>query len=225
MLAPGSTIGILGGGQLGRMLAMSAVQLGYRCIGYAPPGDNVAKDVCADFFVKGWGDTEALAAFASQCDVVTWEFENVPLSAVAAIPETLLVPHPKALEIAQDRLNEKRFAEEMGGICAPYMRVESEEDLARALEQVGTPGILKTARDGYDGKGQWRIASAHDADGVRFPGRRCIYEGMVQFDAEFSVILARNEAGDIRIWDSTANEHDGGMLAHSVLPAGKTVEK
>ena len=225
MLAPGSTIGILGGGQLGRMLAMSAVQLGYRCIGYAPPGDNVAKYVCADFFVKGWGDTEALAAFASQCDVVTWEFENVPLSAVAAIPETLLVPHPKALEIAQDRLNEKRFAEEMGGICAPYMRVESEEDLARALEQVGTPGILKTARDGYDGKGQWRIASAHDADGVRFPGRRCIYEGMVQFDAEFSVILARNEAGDVRIWDSTANEHDGGMLAHSVLPAGKTVEK
>lgn len=224
MIPPGSTIGILGGGQLGRMLAMAAGQLGYRCIGYAPPGDNVAKDVSADFFEKGWGDTEALAAFASQCDVVTWEFENVPLTAVAAIPDSLLAPHPKALEVAQDRLNEKRFAEELGGTCAPYMRVESDEDFARALEQVGTPGILKTARDGYDGKGQWRITSAHDADGVRFPGRPCIYEGMVSFDAEFSVILARSANGDIRIWDSTSNEHEGGILALSILPAGAAVE-
>jgi 5-(carboxyamino)imidazole ribonucleotide synthase len=223
-LPPGSTIGILGGGQLGRMLAMAAVQLGYRCIGYAPAGDNVAASACDDFFENGWGDTAALAAFATKCDVVTWEFENVPLSAVEAIPTNLLVPDPKALEIAQDRLSEKRFVEELGAVCAPYLRVESDDDFARALERVGTPGILKTARDGYDGKGQWRIASAHEAEGVRFPGQACIYEGMVNFETEFSVILARAEDGTMRIWDSSANTHDSGMLIHSVLPAGSVVE-
>ncbi|WP_108789406.1 5-(carboxyamino)imidazole ribonucleotide synthase [Erythrobacter sp. Alg231-14] len=227
-LPPGSTIGILGGGQLGRMLAMAAVQLGYRVIGYAPAGDNVAISACDDFFENGWADTAALAAFASKCDVVTWEFENVPLSTVDAIPENLLAAPPKALMIAQDRLNEKRFVEELGATCAPYMRVESEEDFAKAVDRVGTPGILKTARDGYDGKGQWRISSAHEVEGIRFPGRPCIYEGMVNFEAEFSVILARSsdgqEGGNIRIWDSSANTHDGGMLVKSVIPAGSIIE-
>ncbi len=223
-LPPGSTIGILGGGQLGRMLAMAAVQLGYRCVGYAPAGDNVAASACDDFFENGWGDNAALAAFASQCDVVTWEFENVPLSAVESIPANLLVPDPKALKVAQDRLNEKRFVEELRAKCAPYMRVESDDDFARALERVGTPGILKTARDGYDGKGQWRIASVHEAEGVRFPGQACIYEGMVNFETEFSVILARAADGTVRMWDSSANTHEGGMLVHSVLPAGPVVE-
>lgn len=223
-LPTGSTIGILGGGQLGRMLAMAASQLGYRCIGYAPAGDNVATEACADFFENGWADTAALAAFASQCDVVTWEFENVPLSSVQAIPDRLLAAPPKALEIAQDRLNEKHFVEQLGAVCAPYMRVESDDDFARALERVGTPGILKTARDGYDGKGQWRVASTHEAEGVRFPGRPCIYEGMVNFETEFSVILARASDGATRIWDSSANTHDGGLLVKSVLPAGSMVE-
>lgn len=223
-LPPGATIGILGGGQLGRMLAMSAAQLGYRCIGYAPAGDNVSAEVCADFFENGWGDTAALAAFASQSDVVTWEFENVPLTAVEAISTDRLAPDPKALRIAQDRLNEKRFVEDLGARCAPYLRVESEEDLKRALDRVGTPGILKTARDGYDGKGQWRIASAHEAEGVRFPGRPCIFEGMVEFETEFSVILVRGRDGEIRFWDSTANHHEGGMLVRSHLPAGDLVE-
>ncbi|MEL7199478.1 MAG: 5-(carboxyamino)imidazole ribonucleotide synthase [Pseudomonadota bacterium] len=223
-LPPGSTIGILGGGQLGRMLGMAAVQLGYKVIGYAPEGDNVAEDVCADFFTNGWGDTAALAAFAAKCDVVTWEFENVPLSAVAAIPENRLATSAKSLETAQDRLAEKAFVEQLGAKAAPYARIESEDDLTRALESVGTPGILKTARDGYDGKGQWRIGSAHDADGVRFPGRSCIYEGFVDFETEFSVILVRALDGTIRFWASTANTHDAGMLVSSVLPAGDLVE-
>ncbi|MBV7265674.1 5-(carboxyamino)imidazole ribonucleotide synthase [Erythrobacter ani] len=223
-LPPGSTIGILGGGQLGRMMAMSAAQLGYRAIGYAPPGDNVASTACADFFENGWGETEAIAAFASQCDIVTWEFENVPLGAVEAIPENMLAPHPVALGIAQDRLQEKAFVEQIGAQCAPYLRVESDEDFATAVERIGAPGILKTARDGYDGKGQWRIANAHGAQGVRFPGRPCIYEGMVQFETEFSVILVRGNDGQIRFWDSSANTHEGGMLVHSVLPAGSRVE-
>ncbi|KWV91334.1 5-(carboxyamino)imidazole ribonucleotide synthase [Erythrobacter sp. YT30] len=223
-LAPGSTIGILGGGQLGRMLAMAAVQLGYRVIGYAPEGDNVAADVCQDFFENGWGDKAALAAFASKCDVVTWEFENVPLSAVAAIPDRLLAPNPKALETAQDRLAEKAFVEQLGATAAPHARVESEEDFRRALEEVGTPGILKTARDGYDGKGQWKVGSAQDAKGVRFPGRRCVFEGYVEFETEFSVILVRGHDGTIRFWDSTSNTHDDGMLASSILPAGDLVD-
>lgn len=223
-LPPGSTIGILGAGQLGRMMAMAASQLGYHSIAYAPPGDNVAGDTCADLFQNNWGDLDALAAFAARCDIVTWEFENVPLSAVAAIPESLLAPDPQALEIAQDRLSEKRFAEQFGGRCARYARVESDEDFARALEMVGTPGILKTTREGYDGKGQWRIGSAHEATGVRFPGRTCVYEDMVDFEAEFSVILVRARDGEVRFWDSTANAHENGMLVTSTLPAGLLIE-
>ncbi len=224
-LAPGSTIGILGGGQLGRMMAMAAGQLGYKCIGYAPAGDNVASDVCADFFENGWGDKAALASFASQCDVVTWEFENVPLGVLDAIPQDRLFPARRALEVAQDRLNEKRFVEELGAECAPYARVESDEDFQHALERIGNPGILKTARDGYDGKGQWRITSDFEAKGVRFPGRTCVYEGMVSFQTEFSVILVRSKDGQVRFWDSTANTHRGGMLVSSILPAGALVDQ
>ena len=109
MLKRGSTIGILGGGQLGRMMAVSAAQLGYRCIAYAPEGDNVVNQVCDDLFVNKWNETAALAAFAAQCDVVTWEFENVPVATANAMPEGRIFPHPRALETAQDRLAEKRF--------------------------------------------------------------------------------------------------------------------
>lgn len=224
MVAPGSTIGILGGGQLGRMLAIAAAQLGYKVIGYSPAGDNVMADVCHDFFEHGWGDKQALAAFASKCDVVTWEFENVPLSAVEMIPPRMLSPHPRALETAQDRLKEKSFIEGLGGKPAPYAAVSSDGELADAAERIGAPGILKTARDGYDGKGQWRIASLRDVDSVRFPGRTCVYEGFVDFEAEFSVILVRSAGGEIRFWDSTANVHEGGMLVTSTLPAGEVVD-
>ncbi len=224
MLAPGSTIGILGGGQLGRMLAMAAVQLGYRVAGYAPPGENVALEVSGWFWEADWADRGALAEFAQACDVVTWEFENVPLAMIAALPASLLACPARALEVAQDRLAEKRFAEDLGGRAAPHTRVESDEDFARALDRIGTPGILKTAREGYDGKGQWRIGSSQDALGVRLPGQPCIYEGMVAFEAEFSVILVRAATGEVRFWDSTANRHEGGMLAQSTLPAGALIE-
>ncbi|MEM1196859.1 MAG: 5-(carboxyamino)imidazole ribonucleotide synthase [Pseudomonadota bacterium] len=222
-LPPGSTIGILGAGQLGRMMAMAASQLGYHSISYAPPGDNVAADTCAELFEHQWADREALSEFASRCDVITYEFENVPVSAVSAIPGAMLAPGPRALEVAQDRLKEKRFVEELGGACAPYARVESDDDFARAMERVGTPGILKTARDGYDGKGQWRVPSAHEAHGIRFPGQSCVYEGFVEFEREFSVILVRGGDGEMRYWDSTANHHEGGMLVQSNYPPGALV--
>ncbi|MDP4604640.1 MAG: 5-(carboxyamino)imidazole ribonucleotide synthase [Erythrobacter sp.] len=224
MLAPGSTIGILGGGQLGRMLAVAALQLGYRVIGYAPAGDNVAADACTDFITADWDDSRALTEFAARCDVVTWEFENVPLSTVFGLPQTLLACPSRALEVAQDRLNEKAFIAELGGTAAPFARVENDADFAAAITAIGTPGILKTARDGYDGKGQWRIGSALEASGVRFPGVACVYEGFVSYETEFSVILARGADGAIRFWDSTANRHEGGMLTVSMLPAGALVE-
>lgn len=224
MLAPGSTIGILGGGQLGRMMAVAALQLGYRAVGYAPEGDNVAADACADFITAGWDDAAALARFAQACDVVTWEFENVPLGTVAALPQHLLACPPRALEVAQDRLREKAFAADLGGTPAPHAKVESAADLAAAIRSVGIPGILKTARDGYDGKGQWRVRSAIEAGALVFPGVTCIYEGFVTYETEFSVILVRGADGQIRFWDSTANLHEGGMLSRSVLPAGALVE-
>lgn len=224
MLAPGSTIGILGGGQLGRMMAVSALQLGYRVIGYAPEGDNVAADACSDFITADWDDAAALARFAAACDVVTWEFENVPVATVQALPSPLLACPLRALEVAQDRFHEKHFVSQLGGTPAPYAKVESEQDLADAFITIGTPGILKTARDGYDGKGQWRVRTVLEAGGTHFPGVPCVYEGFVTYETEFSVILVRGKDGTIKFWDSTANLHEGGMLALSVLPAGALVE-
>ncbi|WP_284123796.1 5-(carboxyamino)imidazole ribonucleotide synthase [Parerythrobacter aestuarii] len=223
MITPGGTIGILGGGQLGRMMAMSAAQMGYRCIAFTPDKDHVVGDVCHDVFVNRWDDRQAMAAFAQKCDVVTWEFENVPVEPLGPL-ESLLAPHPRALETAQDRLNEKRFVEGLGGTPAPYAPIDSRADLVDAMERIGTPGILKTRRDGYDGKGQWRIDVARDAEGIALPDAPCIYEGFVEFDAEFSVILARTAKGDKVVWDSTANVHEGGMLHTSTLPAGAFVE-
>ncbi|WP_271078990.1 5-(carboxyamino)imidazole ribonucleotide synthase [Aurantiacibacter sp. MUD61] len=219
MLKPGATIGILGGGQLGRMMAMSAAQLGYRCHIFAPEADSVAAEVSAQFTNASWHDREALTGFASSCDVVTYEFENVPVEPLSAIPADMLAPGTRALEIAQDRVSEKRFVEELGGSPAPFAVVDHDADLADAIERVGTPGILKTRRDGYDGKGQWSIASAHEADGVRVPASGSVYEGKVSFECEFSVILVRGFDGEVRFWDSTRNRHDSGILAHCELPA------
>ncbi len=224
MLTAGSTIGILGGGQLGRMMAVAALQLGYKVIGFAPEGDNVAADACSAFITADWDDAAALQDFAGRCDVVTWEFENVPLSTVAALPQAGLGCPSRALEVAQDRLTEKCFVADLGGAPAPYMAVESEADFAAALASIGTPGILKTARDGYDGKGQWRVRSVLEAAGVGYPGVPCVYEGFVMYETEFSVILVRSRDGTVKFWDSTANLHDGGLLAQSILPAGAVVE-
>lgn len=224
-LAPGSTLGILGGGQLGRMLANSAAQLGYRCVSYAPEGDNVAASVSADFFANTWDDTAALAAFAAKCDAITWEFENVPLATVDAIPPDRLFPPRRALEVAQDRLNEKRFVEGLGGRTASWQEIDSPADIEAATQRLGTPGIIKTRRDGYDGKGQWRIASDRDIGALPAIVAPAIYEGLVPFHAEFSVILVRSRDGEVRFWDSTRNEHNDGVLDRSVLPAGDRVEK
>ena len=219
MILPGKTIGILGGGQLGRMIAMAAAQLGYRCHVFAPEADSIAAEVCAAHTRADWHDADAMARFAAACDVVTFEFENVPVSALAALGDVPLYPSRKALEIGQDRLSEKRFIEELGGSPAPYAPVDSAADLAAAIAAIGAPGILKTRRDGYDGKGQWRIMQAEDATALDLPATPLIYEGFVTFFAEFSVILCRGADGEVRFWDSAKNRHDSGILALSTVPA------
>jgi 5-(carboxyamino)imidazole ribonucleotide synthase len=219
MILPGATIGILGGGQLGRMLAVAAAQLGYRCHAFDPNPDSGAAEVSAEFTCAPWSDRNMLGMFAAACDVVTFEFENVPAGPLATIPPGKLWPPVKALEVAQDRMHEKAFAESCGGHPAPYTAVDSADDLARAIERIGTPGILKTRREGYDGKGQWRIETARDAEGLRLPGTNLVYEGFVQFTAEFSVILVRGADGEVRFWDSPCNVHRSGILTTSTVPA------
>jgi 5-(carboxyamino)imidazole ribonucleotide synthase len=204
------------------MLAIAAAQLGYRCHIYAPDRESVAAEVSAEFTCAPWLDQTALGTFAQACDVVTFEFENVPVAPLAAIAAKL-VPNSRALKIAQDRLHEKGFAEELGGKPAPYAPVHSGEDLAAAIDRIGAPGILKTRADGYDGKGQWRINSARDADSIRLPAAATIYEGLVHFSAEFSVILVRGQDGEVRFWDSAENVHCNGILATSILPPSRLI--
>jgi len=223
MISPGETIGILGGGQLGRMLAMAAAQLGYRCHIYAPEADSIAAEVSAAFTNADWHDREAMARFAQDCAVITYEFENVPVAPLNALAPVPVLPHPRALETAQDRLAEKRFVSQLGGTPAPFAAVDSDADLAAALRLIGAPGILKTRRDGYDGKGQWRIASLEDAAALDLPSKPLIYEGFVNFFAEFSVILCRGQDGEIAYWDSAENVHEHGILATSTVPARPSV--
>lgn len=223
MIQPGETIGILGGGQLGRMIATAAAQLGYRCHIYAPEAESIAAEVSAEFTCAAWDDATGLTEFARSCAVVTYEFENVPVAPLAALDEAT-VPHWRALETAQDRLSEKRFVTALGGRTAPFAAVDSPADLAAAIGEIGTPGILKTRRDGYDGKGQWRIMTPADADSLDLPDVPLIYEGFMTFTGEFSVILVRGADGEVRYWDSAENVHEHGILARSAVPASSAIQ-
>jgi len=225
-IAPGSTIGILGGGQLGRMIAMAAAQLGYRTHIFAPEESGPAADVSPRWTRAAYEDAAALAAFADSVDVVTYEFENIDPSAVETLAHHGLVrPGAQALRIAQDRLAEKRFVCDLGGLTAPFAAVESLDDLESAIDSIGSRAILKTNRMGYDGKGQARLSEPGDAVGAwNAIGRQsAILEGFVTFAEEFSVILARDADGEVRFWDSSANVHVDGILSTSTLPAGPVI--
>ncbi|HTH27993.1 MAG TPA: 5-(carboxyamino)imidazole ribonucleotide synthase [Sphingobium sp.] len=226
VFAPGATIGILGGGQLGRMIAVAAAQLGYRTHVYAPESSGPAADVSPLWTQGAYDDHAALTAFAGSVDLVTYEFENIPQDSVALLAGLGHVrPNARALGIAQDRLSEKRFVAGLGGRTAPFASVESLADLEQALGQIGTPAILKTNRMGYDGKGQARIMPGDDpgAAWAAVAEQPCVLEGFVTFDMEFSVILVRGEDGEVRFWDSPVNVHDHGILATSTVPAGGIV--
>ncbi|HEV2818470.1 MAG TPA: 5-(carboxyamino)imidazole ribonucleotide synthase [Allosphingosinicella sp.] len=222
-IPPGSTIGIVGGGQLGRMLALAAAQLGYRCHVYAPDADSVAAQAAAAFTRGAFDDEAALARFAAEIDVATYEFENIPTAPLRRLAGIVGVRPPlAALETAQDRLEEKSFVERHGGRPAPYARVDDRAGLDAALAAIGTPAILKTRRFGYDGKGQVRIDAPGEAArawaDVR--GAPCVVEALVRFDAEFSILLCRGGDGETVIWDAPRNRHEGGLLVASSLPAG-----
>ena len=220
IVPPGSTIGILGGGQLGRMLAVAAARLGYRSHIYAPDPGGPAADVAVGWTHGAYEDEAALAAFAAGVDALTFEFENIPTAPLAGLAG--LRPPLKALEIAQDRLEEKRFAAGLGGRPAPFAAVCTAAELDAALAEIGTPPLLKTRRFGYDGKGQARIMAPDEAADAwaAVRGAPCLLEGFVRFDAEFSVLLCRGADGEILFWDSPRNVHRDGILDTSIVPAG-----
>jgi 5-(carboxyamino)imidazole ribonucleotide synthase len=222
MIEPGATIGILGGGQLGRMLALAAASMGYRVHVLAPEAELPAGDVAAEVTRADYVDRAALARFAASVDVVTFEFENIDTAAVRHL-SALKPVHPGAasLEVAQDRLSEKRFVEALGGRPAAYRGVESLADLHAAIADLGCPAVLKTRRFGYDGKGQARIHAAADAEAAwaAIGGQPAILEAFVAFSHEFSVVLARGSGGEIVTWPVPHNHHEGGILDTSRVPA------
>lgn len=223
LLAPGATVGIVGGGQLGRMLAIAAAQLGYRTHIFAPERAAVAADVAHAHIVAAYDDVSALNGFAQSVDVITFEFENVPVETMRHLAEHRPVtPGPKALAVAQDRLREKAFARECRIPLGRYAPVTSRAELAAALADMGGPVILKTARDGYDGKGQVRVTDACDVDAAwdAIGTSHALAELVVDFAGELSVLLVRGQDGSIATWDCPENVHLNGILATSKVPAG-----
>ncbi len=220
-LPPGAVIGILGGGQLGRMLAMAAARLGYRAHVFEP-GAAPAADVAAGWTQAAYDDAKALRTFAEGCDVVTYEFENIPAAALDILSETApLHPNRRALEVSQDRLVEKDFLAGLGLGVAPYARIDGPGDLGPALTTTGLPAILKTRRFGYDGKGQARIGDATSAEAAlaTLAGAPAIAEGVVDFTREISVIAARGQDGTVAAYDPGENVHVDGILSTTTVPA------
>jgi 5-(carboxyamino)imidazole ribonucleotide synthase len=218
-------LGILGGGQLARMLALAAAPLGVNSLVVDSSADACAGQV-APLVVADWTDYAALEAFAARVDVVTFDFENVPAETAHWLAERVAVfPAPQALAVAQDRLAEKTLFRECGLPTPDFMTVDTREDLDRALATVGVPAILKTRRLGYDGKGQFRLKQLDDADaawaalGGQAEKHGLILEAFVPFERELSVIAVRGRDGDFRTWPLTRNWHDDGVLAMSLAPA------
>ncbi|WP_439138544.1 5-(carboxyamino)imidazole ribonucleotide synthase [Roseicyclus sp.] len=220
-LAPGATIGILGGGQLGRMLAMAAARLGYRSHIYEP-GNAPAADVAHAWTQGAYDDLAALERFAASCDLITFEFENIPAPALDVLAQsTPLFPDRRALETSQDRLVEKTFLAGLGLTTAPFAPIDSPANLEAALDATGTPAILKTRRFGYDGKGQARVMTPADGPAAlaSLQGAPAIAEGFVRFSREISVIAARGRDGSVSAYDPGENVHTDGILATTTVPA------
>ncbi|GAB1364815.1 5-(carboxyamino)imidazole ribonucleotide synthase [Rhodobacter sp.] len=220
-LAPGSVIGILGGGQLGRMLSVAASRLGYRCHIYEP-GAAPAGDVAHAVTTAPYEDEAALRAFAASVDVITYEFENVPTSALDLLESLRPIrPNRRALAISQDRIAEKTFLNDLGLRTAPWAAVNSEDDLRAGVAKLGLPAILKTTRLGYDGKGQVKLTSDADipAAWAAMQGAPSVLEGFVAFDREVSVIAARGLDGSVAAFDPGENVHHEGILRTTTVPA------
>ncbi|RAZ81888.1 5-(carboxyamino)imidazole ribonucleotide synthase [Cereibacter johrii] len=227
-LPPGSTIGILGGGQLGRMLSVAAARLGFRTHIFEPSPNPPAADVAHAVTTAPYEDEAALRAFAASVDVITYEFENIPTSALDLL-EALKPLHPnrRALAVSQDRLEEKGFLTGLGLAVAPYRPVGSREDLEAAIHGIGTPAILKTTRLGYDGKGQARLMEPDDAAEAfaAMGGQPAVLEGFVRFTHEISVIAARGRDGSVAVYEPGENVHLSGILHTTTVPARLTASQ
>jgi 5-(carboxyamino)imidazole ribonucleotide synthase len=222
LLKPGATIGILGGGQLGRMLALAAARLGLRCHIYSPERNSCAFQVTPLSTCAAYEDERALARFAAAVDVITYEFENVPAKTAALLAKRKPVaPDPTVLQITQDRLIEKNFIAELGIATAPYAPVHSASQLAAAIETIGLPAVLKTRHFGYDGKGQAKISKEGDAAAAwrSLQNAPCILEGFIAFEREVSMVAARSADGKVECFDVTENEHRDHILKISRVPA------
>jgi 5-(carboxyamino)imidazole ribonucleotide synthase len=219
---PVRTIGILGAGQLGRMLAVAASRLGLGTHVYAPDADPIAAQVANVLTTASYSDATALAEFAAAVDVVTYEFENVPAEALDSLEsQGVLLPRRNALTISQDRLVEKDFLTGAGLRTAPYANVETSLDAVEASERVGAPSIMKTRRLGYDGKGQVRVTRPEDTEAAwaelgKVP---CVLEGLVDYRCEISVIVARSHRGDVVCYEPGENTHRDGILRTTTIPA------
>ena len=221
-LRPGDTIGILGGGQLGRMLAMAAARLGLRCRVFSPDPDSPAFDVVLNATCAEYADVEALELFASDVDLITYEFENVPAAAALVLSARRpILPYRNILETTQDRLAEKDFVTRLGIGTADYADVGSAASLRAAIARIGLPAVLKTRRFGYDGKGQAIMHAGDDPDRVweELGTKSAILEAFVPFEREISVVAARSADGQVECFDVTENEHRDHILKFSRVPA------
>lgn len=222
VIAPGATIGILGGGQLGRMIALAAAPMGYRCHIFCPEKDSPAAQVCAAHTVAAYDDQDALAQFAKAVDVVTFEFENIPAATVEFLERHVKVrPNSRALRVSQNRLEEKNFLNDVGVPTAAYAGAASGASLEAAVRHIGTPCIVKTVTEGYDGKGQVRVETAANLAAVwdQLKAREAIVERMVDFEMECSVIVARGLDGTCVAFTPGENFHANGILDTTIVPA------
>jgi 5-(carboxyamino)imidazole ribonucleotide synthase len=227
MLKPGDWIGILGGGQLARMMVLAAAPLGLKCHIYAPKGDNPAFDVAADFTEAAYEDEAALATFAAAVSVVTYEFENIPARTAEILAACVPVyPTPEALQKTQDRWVEKSFIRDLGLSVPEFRAVSSLPDLEKAVHALGRPSVLKTRRFGYDGKGQTMIGPETDLAEAwaRVGEAPSILEGFVPFEREVSVVAARTETGAFVAYDVCENQHKHHILDKTLLPAQISAE-
>ncbi len=222
MILPGATLGVLGGGQLGRMFTLAAKVMGYQVVVLDPDPTSPAGQL-ADIHLKAdYQDAVALLRMGSLCDAVTTEFENVPAASLDMLAKHCLVaPSPQALAVAQDRLAEKSRAREFGCDTAPFANIESRDDLAHAWARIGTPAVLKTRRLGYDGKGQVRVNSLDELASAfaELGGVPCLLEGFLPLEREVSVVLARNQHDQVAFFPLAENQHRDGILDISIVPA------
>ena len=222
LLQQGQAIGILGGGQLGRMLAVAASRLGLRTHIFAPDANPVAGQVAAQVTAADYTDTAALTKFANSVDVITFEFENIPLDVFDILEmHCEVLPRRNALANSQDRLVEKDFLTGLGIKTAPYANVESHADLTEALARVGIPSLLKTRRFGYDGKGQVKVTHHDHAEDAwsKLGNAACLLEGRIDFTCEVSVIGTRSHTGQTAYYTPGQNVHKNGILHTTIVPA------